>query len=478
MTKITKSILKFILPLASLGLFLVASIVVLIISQGQKLEESGQFIQTGIIRITSIPADNIKAYINDEEVQLSDFRITGINPGIVNLRLSKEGYSPWEKQIKVESGIVKDVFAQLYPNTVPFSKIAEQNISKSFYSADGQYIYYTVLNKSALDGIWRIKLSRNLLDFSNTLQRSQIVRFTALETEELLNNSYNLLISSNNNKLILQAGSNNYLYNLSDTTKRTNLNQQLNINTTQELSWFKEDQSIIFKYDNYYFEYDLVSQQISLVNLTESDSTISVTTNTIYFIRNNKLYYYTNKAIAEYKFTSKLVPFIPNQLDNVYTVAENPNILVLSTNNTLYYVDLQKEFVDVIDTTANFYKGLSNGRLILYTKNNSLHSYYTEDNFNANTLDTFNYSLNISLEDFDNLEFASTGKNIVFFKNNKATIMDYDGLNAHTLLEDFKFVDNKLLFANNNTEIYALIQEKDATGLEVNNIYKFELKLK
>lgn len=478
MTKLTNSLIKVILPLASLGFFLIASIIVLVISQGKKLDD-GSFIQTGIIRVNSIPTDNVKAYIDNKEVSFSEFRITNIDPGIVNLKLTREGYTPWEKQVKVESGIVKDVYAQLYPNTIPFSKVATININKTYFSDDGQYIYYTVLNNTSADGIWRIKLTRNLLDFSNSQQISQIIKFSEVEKKEIEQNEYTLLASRDNNKVLLKLGDIYYLYNLSDTTKRVNLNQVTGINL-ENVQWFRDSQSIIFTQDNKYsFEYDLTTKETVLIDYnSEGLSNFSISSNNIFFIKNNKLMLYTNKAATEYIFSNKMKALIPVILTNVYTASENPNVLILEADTTLLYLDTQKEFIDVIDTLSTFYKSLSNGRLLTYFKEDILHSYYIEDNFEANTLDTSNYNLNIKLNSFDNLEFAATGKNLVLFSDNGVTLMDFDGLNQTPILTEFNFVENKLLFANNSTEIYSLIQEKDETGATVNNLYKFELKVK
>lgn len=479
MTKLTNSLIKVILPLASLGFFLVASIIVLVISQGKKLEDDGSFVQTGIIRVNSIPTDNVKAFIDNKEVTFSDYRIAGIIPGAVNLKLTKDGYTPWEKQVIVESGIVKDIYAQLYPNTIPFSKVSPFNIEKTYFSTDGQFIYYTVINNTASDGIWRIKLTRNLLDFSNTQQVTQLIKFNEVQRNELQQNEYTLITSRDNNKMILKVGDIYYLYNLSDTSRRINLNDVIGINL-ENVQWFRDSQSIIFTQDNKYsFEYDLTTKETILIDYNvDSLSNFSITSNNVYFIRNNTLMLYTNNASSEYIFGSKLKNLIPPNLTNVYTAPDNSNTLILLADEALFYVDIQKGFIDVIDTKTEFYKTLSNGRLLTYFKNNVLHSYYIEDNYEDNTLEAAKFNLNITKDSFDNLEFAATGKNLVLFSSNKVTLMDYDGLNQTPILAEFTFIDNKLLFANNSTEIYSLIQEKDETGATVNNLYKFELKVK
>jgi hypothetical protein len=346
MTKITKSIIRIVLPLFSLGIFLVASLVVLVISQGQTLDR-GNFVQTGIIRVNSIPSDNVQAFINDQKANYADFRISNINPGVVNLRLTKEGYTPWEKPIKVEPGIVTDVYAQLYPNTIPFTKVLTTNINQTFFSQDGQYIYYTILNGTSLDGLWRLKLTRNLLDFSNTQQITQIIKFNEADKNELLQNNYKINPSRDNTKIIMQVGGKYYLYNLNNAAIKVDLEQQLGLEINN-LEWLRNDQSVMFTQGNYAFEYDITTKEVTLIDFfKDSMPKLSVSSNRLFYIKDNFLMMYTNNVSSKYQFDLKIMNFIPDEISQVYTPLDNPNVVVLESNNNLIYADLQKGFIQV-----------------------------------------------------------------------------------------------------------------------------------
>jgi hypothetical protein len=105
-----------------------------------------------------------------------------------------------------------------------------------------------------------------------------------------------------------------------------------------------------------------------------------------------------------------------------------------------------------------------------------LHSFHVEDNFTTNTLDTANYKLNINKDQLTNMEFGVNGKSLIIFSEGKLTLMDYDGLNTNTILNDFNFIENRILFTNNSTELYALVKEKNELGEDINNLYKFDLE--
>lgn len=478
MTKITKSILKLILPLGSLGFFLVASILVLIVSQGRMFVDDGSIVQTGIIRLTSIPNQELRAFINGEPVALIESRITNVNPGNVTLKLEKDGYTPWEKLIRVEPGIVRDVFAQLYPNTIPFEKVTTQNIDISVSTMDGQFIFFTVLDPVANSGIWRVRLNRNILDFSNSQQIVQVVKFTENELSELKQGSYSLKVSSDNSRLILQTANKSYLYNFNTNPQKVDLEIAIGLNPVNPI-WYRGSESIIFFKDDYYaFEYNINNDTISLIEYNPSGlNNFAISDNRVLYIKNNTLLNYTGGSSKPFNFSEKLLPLIPSVLTEVYTPRSNPNVVILKSNETLFYIDLQKDFLDIIDTSAEIYKVPDNGRVIVYQKNGVLFSYFVEDNLEPNTLTTQNYSLNLSVDTIDNLEFTSSGKNLVIFEDNKLTLMDYDGLNSKQILSDFVFIENNVTFANNGTEIYGLVEEKNSLAENERNIYKFELNL-
>lgn len=478
MTKVTKSILKFVLPIASLGFFLVISIFVLIISQGKKIETDGKLTQTGIIRLTTLPTNDIKAFIDNKEVSIFDSKITSITPGIVNLKLFKEGYSNWEKNIEVESGIVKDVFAQLYPNDIAFKDIATSNINKTFYSSDGQFIYFSILDSLTDNGIWRLKLTRNLLDFANEQVPTQIIKFSNTEAQEVLSKNYNLIISPDNNKFILSFDNQYYLYSNSSLIK-TNLNLLVGFNP-KEVAWFNNSNSIIFLEENkYLFEYDLNSNQTTLISYFSKDNATNykVSGENVLFIKDSKLFKYNNKTVKPFEFKSAIALKLPSKYTNLFTPLNSQNIIILESDNKYYYVDLEKDYVDIIGTNIRIESIFSSGKMILYSKDETLFTYFSEDVVGTNQVNKNIYNLGITTSEYQALQFSYSGKNIIFFKDSKISIVDFDGLNKSEILKDFNFAQNQVGFSDNGTILYGLIKDKELTSTEVNSLYKFELKI-
>jgi hypothetical protein len=99
--------------------------------------------ETGVINIEGTPNDmsvelnNIK--LPEEKLPL---RIANRSPGTYKLKLSKDGYYPWEKDIIVESKkttYIKniDLFRKSNPQT---SIVLEKNVINTFFSPTGKYV--------------------------------------------------------------------------------------------------------------------------------------------------------------------------------------------------------------------------------------------------------------------------------------------------------------------------------------------------
>lgn len=74
-----------------------------------------KLVRTGIIYITANPQDNIKIFVNgkEENEKLSvkgifkkDYALYNLMPQTYNIRVSKDGYSGWEKHLSVSPGLI------------------------------------------------------------------------------------------------------------------------------------------------------------------------------------------------------------------------------------------------------------------------------------------------------------------------------------------------------------------------------------
>src|SRR5690606_12771108 len=111
-------ILKALAAIAVIIIFGAVAAIAILFAQGRTLSDSGP-IQTSIIKINSVPKDT-EVYLDDSKVSLNDIKREWVQPRIRKLRLVKHVYKSWENSIKVEPGLVKEVFAPLSPDKLYF----------------------------------------------------------------------------------------------------------------------------------------------------------------------------------------------------------------------------------------------------------------------------------------------------------------------------------------------------------------------
>ena len=155
--------------------------------------------KTGIIFIESIPKD-ASVFINNEYKKNTPAKFRRVLPDIYEVTISKEGYYPWKKTLKVESNLT--TFANhivLFKNNLPIN-IIEGNINIFTTAPDETKLVYSVIKKTT-EEIRMLNL-RNGSDFL---------------VEEINLNTYNDLAAvswSANGKLLINkiiGDFNNYL---------------------------------------------------------------------------------------------------------------------------------------------------------------------------------------------------------------------------------------------------------------------------
>src|SRR5690606_35527509 len=105
-------------------LFIIASIVVLVLAQGKSITDSGKLIETSIIRVNSYPLNPVVS-VNGAPVSLSDGKTINVNPGKNIIKVTKDGYYDWEKEVVNYAGIIKEIYVQMYPKAISFEKISK-----------------------------------------------------------------------------------------------------------------------------------------------------------------------------------------------------------------------------------------------------------------------------------------------------------------------------------------------------------------
>lgn len=76
--------------------------------------KTASFSRTGLIVAKSDPA-GAQVYLNDRLTAVTDTNITFLDPGTYKVRIQKDGYSTWEKQIDIKADLAEEIEALLFP---------------------------------------------------------------------------------------------------------------------------------------------------------------------------------------------------------------------------------------------------------------------------------------------------------------------------------------------------------------------------
>ncbi len=125
--------------------------------------------QTGILSISSYPQKS-SIYIDNKLTSATNASIS-LAPGWYHVRISKEGYQSWEKDIRIQAEIVSQIDALLIPNNPSFRAITISGIKNPSLSGSGNKVAYIIPETEASagsviktkTGIWIQDLRSNTL---------------------------------------------------------------------------------------------------------------------------------------------------------------------------------------------------------------------------------------------------------------------------------------------------------------------------
>lgn len=177
------------------------------------------FTGTGILSVTSIP-DQASVYIDGHLTTATNTNINSLLPKKYKVRIVKDGFISWEKEVEVNEGLVTEVKATLFRAIPTVYPLTYNGVRKVLLSPDEQKIVYIVEpppNEDALvaakkGGIWVWTMSDQPIAFARGGEPHQIMQYQQginFETVELKwsPDSASVLVSLPNRHLLLDSNS-------------------------------------------------------------------------------------------------------------------------------------------------------------------------------------------------------------------------------------------------------------------------------
>jgi hypothetical protein len=161
----TKRVLIF---LAALIFVLGIGLAAIFYLRGFKIDtKKGTIARTGLLVIDSTP-DGAQVFLDDRLTSATDTTITFLTPKKYKLKLTKEGYTPWEKEIEIKADLTTEVIAVLFPSIPELRPLSFSGVSNPILSPDEQKIVFGIPQKelaglpaeaSAKVGLWVLNMA-------------------------------------------------------------------------------------------------------------------------------------------------------------------------------------------------------------------------------------------------------------------------------------------------------------------------------
>lgn len=137
---------RFLFTIFSLVIITVIAGIAIFLAKGYRYQpETGTFSGTGIISVSSIP-DQASVYLDGHLTTATDDNITSLPPKTYKVRIVKEGYVPWEKDIEVKQGLVSEIKATLFRSIPTIYPITYSGVDYALLSPDNLKLMYIIPN--------------------------------------------------------------------------------------------------------------------------------------------------------------------------------------------------------------------------------------------------------------------------------------------------------------------------------------------
>lgn len=424
----------------------------IIIIQGKQFTSDQGIVQTGVIRLNTVPND-VDVLVNDKPASKNGNVIANLALGINKITLSKIGYSLWEKDIDVKPDKVNDIFVQLFPDELNLEQFTSLNIDRIYLNNDLSKAIFTVTNSEIEReiGLWNLSLNRSIINISGENKPEKISFFTPEFLNLLKNNDYNIHNSNEHIAFEVFVEEKTEYYIQTTGTEIINVRELLG---AQIDSLILKDNFIIAKKDGLIFSYSIQNKSKTIIALVDRDKSVD------YCISENRIFFgnvdeniigFTNisgNGMGEFATLAPIKKLICSENNNY--------INYISNESDLKFIKFDGGFEYQIASTSNIISTSRLGdRFILDSADGVERSIMKITNLNeiGNTVKPEIKKSEVSKD--GKVYFTDSGNNIVSeisivdesnpVLNNSYIISDSDGMNPKNILENEVIGGNSIL---------------------------------
>lgn len=202
---------RFLITIITVIVIAAAAGVAIFLAKGYTFSPTEKrIVGTGILSVASKP-DSASVYLDGYLTTATDATVPSLPPKQYTVRIVKEGFIPWEKQVQVREGLVTELKVTLFPAIPSIYPLTLTGALNPVLSPNGDKLAYIVPgDKKAGVWVWTMAKDQPIAFarssephqiFSNTLANYDLTKVTLSWSPD----SQQVLMSFNNNNLLLES---------------------------------------------------------------------------------------------------------------------------------------------------------------------------------------------------------------------------------------------------------------------------------
>ncbi len=367
--------------------------------------------RTGLLNANSFPT-GAEVYIDGKLVTATDGTIY-LEPKQYHVKISKDGYSSWEKNLSIEEQLVTQTNAQLFPSAPTLTPLSFTGVSSVLPSPDGQKLVYYVATASG-----QLKTGLYILDFNNISNLIGMQKGPRQITDNSTRYDLataNIAWSPDSTELLIMSAVGDVLIGI---------DKKIELDRTPDIGWKKKTILSEWEHEMYLRERQFMDKFPAEIIAVATQSAKNV-----YFSPDKKRLIYTaTQSVTIPKGIAPTLPASNTQSETrqiipgkiyVYDREEDKNFEVAAENTTsdgvfkkLLATDLSSNQAMTLESSPSAFQALQ-----------ATISAQTALNFNS-----YHSSMYVNT-----MQWFPDSKHVLFIRDNKIQVMTYDGTNVTTI---------------------------------------------
>ncbi len=199
---------QFIITVITALVILIATGVAVFFAKGFTFSvDERRILGTGIISVTSVP-DSASVYIDGHLTTATNATVPNLSPKKYLVKIVKERFIPWEREVEVKEGLVSELKVNLFPAIPTIYPLTFNGVENPVLSPDESKLAFIVPGVTKKSGVWVWTMSTNQpIAFARSGEPHQIAR----SDQGVDFSKSTLKWSSSSKEVLVTLGNNNYL---------------------------------------------------------------------------------------------------------------------------------------------------------------------------------------------------------------------------------------------------------------------------